>query len=201
MPRVLTTGEVSDFRERLCAAAERLFAEQGPQGASMRQLAAELGVSPMTPYRYFKDKDDILAAVRANAFDRFSDALETAYASSDDPLQGTAAVGDAYFHFALSNAAAYRLMFDLDQPTESNYPDLVRASERSKLTMTAYVRGMVEAGFLEGDIDLMAHVFWASVHGLVSLYLAGKLTGAVDVETLRTESFRALSWAYRRKPA
>ena len=44
----------------------------------MRQLAAELGVSPMTPYRYFEDKDDILAAVRANGFNRFAEALETA---------------------------------------------------------------------------------------------------------------------------
>ena len=199
MPRVLTTGEVSDFRERLCAAAERLFAENGPQGVSMRQLSAELGVSPMTPYRYFKDKDDILAAVRVNAFDRFSDALETAYNSSSEPLARTAAVGDAYFHFAIENAAAYRLMFDLDQPTEANYPDLVRATERSKLTMTAYVRVLVDAGYLEGDIELMAHVFWAAVHGLVSLHLAGKLTGAIDVQTLRTEAFRALSSSYRRQ--
>ena len=45
----------------------------------MRQLAAELGVSPMTPYRYFEDKDDILAAVRANGFNRFAEALERAY--------------------------------------------------------------------------------------------------------------------------
>ena len=42
----------------------------------MRQLAAELGVSPMTPYRYFEDKDAILAAVRATAFNRLAEALE-----------------------------------------------------------------------------------------------------------------------------
>ena len=46
----------------------------------MRQLAAELGVSPMTPYRYFEDKDAILAAVRTRAFDRFAEALELAFA-------------------------------------------------------------------------------------------------------------------------
>ena len=28
MPRVLTDTDVADFRERLCAAAERLFAEK-----------------------------------------------------------------------------------------------------------------------------------------------------------------------------
>ena len=63
---------------RLCAVAERLFAERGPQGVTMRELARELGVSAMTPYRYFKDKESILAAVRANAFDDFAAALEQA---------------------------------------------------------------------------------------------------------------------------
>ena len=197
VPRVLTEDDVSDFRDRLCAVAERLFAELGPQGVGIRRLAAELGVSPMTPYRYFKDKDDILAAVRASGFDRFSDALEAALQSAGDPLGQAAAVGDAYFRFALDHASAYKLMFDLDQPTEAEHPDLVRATGRAKQTMTGYIRRLVEAGVLEGDIDLIAHVFWASIHGLVVLHLAGKLHGGVRVETLRDESFRALARAYQ----
>ena len=72
MPRVLTETDVADFRERLCVAAERLFAEKGPDAVTMRQLASELGVSPMTPYRYFQDKDDILAAVRTNGFNQLT---------------------------------------------------------------------------------------------------------------------------------
>jgi AcrR family transcriptional regulator len=65
MLRILSETEVADFRERLCAAAERLFAAEGPGGVTMRQLAAELGVSPMTARRHFRDKSEILAAVRA----------------------------------------------------------------------------------------------------------------------------------------
>ena len=101
MPRVLSETDVADFRERLCEAAERLFAEHGPDGVTMRQLAAELGVSPMTPYRYFKDKDAILAAVRANGFNRFAEALEAAYDSESDPVERSRIVGDAYVAFAL----------------------------------------------------------------------------------------------------
>jgi AcrR family transcriptional regulator len=174
-----------------------MFAERGLSGVGMRQLAAELGVSPMTAYRYFRDKDDILAAVRANSFNRFSDALESALADSRNPLEQAAAVGDAYFRFALDNAPAYKLMFDFDQPTESQYPDLVRAVERAKKTMTGYIRPLVDAHVLEGDVDLIAHVFWAAIHGLVVLHLAGKLPGPVDVESLRDECFRALFIAYQ----
>ena len=39
MPRLLSDADVADFRERLCAAAERLFAEHGPDAVTMRQLA------------------------------------------------------------------------------------------------------------------------------------------------------------------
>src|SRR5579859_6654510 len=103
MPRVLSDTDVADFRERLCEAAERLFAERGPDAVTMRQLAAELGVSPMTPYRYFEDKDDILAAVRTNGFTRFAEALETARARAIGAPAIGAAVGDAYVTFALEN--------------------------------------------------------------------------------------------------
>ena len=89
MPRNLSPADIADFRERLCNAAERLFAEHGVEAVTMRQLADAIGVSPMTPYRYFKDKDAILAAARARAFDRHADALEQAYEASrdrDDPV-------------------------------------------------------------------------------------------------------------------
>src|SRR5471030_1678940 len=109
MPRVLSETDVADFRDRLCEAAEKLFAEKGPDAVTMRQLAAELGVSPMTPYRYFRDKDDILAAARASGFDRFAAALEAAYDTSEDPIQRAQNVGEAYLRFAFNNPAAYRL--------------------------------------------------------------------------------------------
>ena len=94
MPRVLTTTDLADFREKLIAAATKIFADKGREGFTMRELASELGVSAMTPYRYFKDKDEILAAVRADAFDRFADALEGAFSIGGDAGTRGQAVGD-----------------------------------------------------------------------------------------------------------
>jgi AcrR family transcriptional regulator len=201
VPRVLTEEDVSDFRERLCEAAERLFAEHGADAVSMRQLASELGVSPMTPYRYFKDKNDILAAVRTSGFDRFAEALEKALASSPDPIERTRAVGDAYVRFAFEHPAAYRLMFDLSQPNEADYPDLTRAAERARRTMSDYVDTLITAGIVEGDTQTVAHIFWAATHGLVVLQLAGKLAPDLDFNTLWQATFEALVRGLRARRA
>lgn len=175
MPRVLSETDVADFRERLCDAAERLFAEKGPDAVTMRQLAADLGVSPMTPYRYFQDKDDILAAVRTNGFNRFADALENAYAFAEGARAKGTAVGEAYITFAFEHPATYKLMFDLDQPHEKNYPDLIAAAHRASDTQTQYVKTLVADGVLSGDPAEIGAMFWAAAHGAVGLELAGKL--------------------------
>ena len=78
MPRYLTEQDIADFRNELCKVATERFARHGYEGVTMRQLAEALGCSPKTPYRYFKDKADILATVRAQAFGKFADALEKA---------------------------------------------------------------------------------------------------------------------------
>ncbi len=192
MPRVLTTAELADFREKLIATATRLFAEKGREHVTMRELAAELGVSPMTPYRYFKDKEEILAAVRAAAFDRFAEALENAFETSSDAIARSNAVGEAYMRFAFGEPAAYRLMFDMSQPGEESYPDLMRAADRARRTMTAHVRPMVEQGILEGDPVLIGHVFWTVLHGAIVLQLARKLGVDCDFNTISHEAFRAL---------
>ena len=112
MPRTLTRTEVDDFRDRLCDAAAGLFESRGREGFTMRDLAGKLGVSPMTPYRYFKDKDAILAAIRARAFNRFAAALEDACARPGDAPSRARAAGEAYVRFALDDPTAYKLMFD-----------------------------------------------------------------------------------------
>src|SRR6201996_3738423 len=104
MPRTLSVEEVADFRDRLCDAAARLFAERGQDGFTMRELAASLGVSPMTPYRYFHDKDEILAAVRARVFLDFAQTLEMAYAKGTDVISRANAAGGRYLNFALEKA-------------------------------------------------------------------------------------------------
>lgn len=179
--------------------ATRLFIERGPQNVTMRQIASTLGVSPMTPYRYFQDKDEILATVRAEAFHRFSASLEQAVQQAPDARAKARAVGDAYVAFAKTYPAAYQLIFSFTQPDEERYPELRQANLRAQETMVGYVREMIEAGLLEGDAQLIGYMFWATLHGIVVLELASGLRG-MDGDTLREKIMRTLYAGMRVNP-
>lgn len=185
MPKILTEADIADFRDRLCDVAERLFAERGPEAVTIRELAGALGVSPMTPYRYFKDKDAILAATRARAFDRHAQAMEDAYASvPDDPMARSTCLRDTYIRFAMDNPEAYKLMFDTRQASAGDYPDLVRAGERSRATMTGHVRDLIDAELIKGDAETIGHLHWAALHGPLMLHFSGLLTPGVEARDL-----------------
>ena len=193
MPRTLSAEQVEEFRARLCEVAQHRFATEGRDAVSMRQLAEALGCSPMTPYRYFRNKDEILAAVRTAAFDRFAGALEQAAAAAGDDLRAAGqAVGLAYVRFALGDPDGYRLMFDVQQPHPDRYPELVRASTRARRTMSAALERLVLAGLFHGDPERLGLAFWSGMHGLVMLHLAGKLPAERDFETVRAELMRLL---------
>jgi AcrR family transcriptional regulator len=185
MPKTLSPEDLEAFRTRLCNVAEKLFAAHGPDGVTMREMADALGVSSMTPYRYFKDKDDILAAVRTRAFNRFAAAMESVRARRQP--------GNSYLDFALANPAAYRLMFDVSQPTYAEYPELVQAMDRARLTMGSRLHELAASGRFSGDVELAAYVYWSTMHGAVMLELAGLLEGSkLDARRIAQPATEAL---------
>ncbi len=184
MPRYLTEQDIADFRAELCRVATERFARFGYEGVTMRQLAEALGCSPKTPYRYFKDKANILATVRAEAFARFSEALEKAAASTTEPLERGRRVGEAYLKFALANPHAYRIMFEIDQPIDDSHPGLAREAMRARQFITRQSEEMVTAGLIAVDPQLFGWSMWAAIHGLVMLHQAGMLHDGPDYATL-----------------
>ncbi len=192
MPRNLTGEEVESFRESVREVAERQFAQRGFQGVSLRTIAEELGCSRMTPYRYFRDKADIFASVRTSAYLRFAAAQEKAAAESSDPAESLAALGRAYIAFAVAEPDAYRLMFELAQPDPDDHPELREAEAHAWAPLRDGIRAAVDAGAIEGDPNVLAHGFWAGVHGLASLHLAGKLAHGASLDELVDPMLRQL---------
>lgn len=174
MSRALTDDDLARFQAQLCDVAEVMFAERGAEQVSMRQIAAALGVSPMTPYRYFASRDDILAAVRIRGFERFADQLEAAYAATPgDAAAKAAAAGRAYLDFALSNANTYRLMFEQHQQEDGSDSALGRTVARARATLSVYGDGLIGSGMAEAEARALELLIWSTLHGAVTLELAG----------------------------
>jgi len=157
---------------------------------TLRAIASEVGCSPMTPYRYFADKEAIFGAVRAAAYDRFAEALRP---SSQAPAKGLLGeLGNAYVGFAIAEPHAYRIMFELDQAPDEADPELRKSEGGAWSQLRRAVVRSIDAGIVAGDPDELAHCYWAALHGLVSLHLAGKLQLGLGLDQLVAPMLRAV---------
>ena len=65
----------SESRERLIECAKKEFLEKGFAKASLRQIAAEAGLTTGAVYFFFKDKDDLFKAVVAEPLQKLRQCL------------------------------------------------------------------------------------------------------------------------------
>jgi AcrR family transcriptional regulator len=176
MPRKsLTKVEIESFRSSYCQTAYELYQQEDYDAVTMRGIAKATGCSPMMAYRYFDNKEDVIASLRATLFHRMADTLE-AVPDTVPPLQYLRALAKAYAGFAHDEPHAYRLLYVIHAHQAQIYPDTERAQKRTRKILFDATRKAIESGDIHGDPKLMAHSFWAWIHGLVSLDLANQLT-------------------------
>lgn len=78
-----TKAGSGDKRERILAAAERVFAKRGFYNARVAEIAREAGVADGTIYLYFKSKDDLLISLFESRMERVNRDLEAAVDAAD----------------------------------------------------------------------------------------------------------------------
>lgn len=184
----------------MCEIATREFADHGFQRVTMRSLAGKMGCSPMTPYRYFENKEAILAAARGQAFAGFVTELQTAFESENDALERIHVVARASVSYAVERPACYRIMFLLDQREFTDFPMADLAGAQAWQIIHELVKCAVADGVIEGDVLKIAHSVWVIVHGAVSLHIAGKLVLGLSVEEVCDELMSATLRGYQPKP-
>src|SRR5579864_8644856 len=101
-----------NLREALLGAAIRLIAEVGPTAFTLREVARRAGVSHNAPYRHFRDRDDLMAAVAAQGFRELTQAMVEAAGNRTDALDRLKRAGLGYVTFALRRPEHFTVMFD-----------------------------------------------------------------------------------------
>lgn len=164
-----------NLAQTLTEAAVQLIAEVGPSGFTLREVARRAGVSHNAPYRHFKDRDDLLAAVAAQGFDELAEEMTGAAAEESDSLKRLKLSGLAYVSFALRHPEHFAVMFDGPVSITKNERCL-EASNRAFSVLLEFVKDCQTAGTLPGgstrDRALLA---WSMVHGIAKLAVAERL--------------------------
>jgi AcrR family transcriptional regulator len=193
MPKILSDDEISCFRHKLCDLALEAFAQRGVEGITLRGLASSVGCSRTTPYRYFKNKADILAALRQREFSALALSLESAVGNESDESQWLIILASQYLRFAIENPVSYRVMYEVDQEDAHLYPELMKEIERSGQPIRDRVKAAVAAGLMHGDPVNIAYTLWAGLHGLISLHLSNMLGNERSINELAEVMVRSLA--------
>lgn len=149
-------GRPKDLAKRaaILDAAKRLFVLQGFDGVSMDQIAAEAGVSKLTVYSHFGDKDRLFAdAVRAHCEQR----MPTRLFEADPGLplrERLTEIGEAFFEMIMTpEAIAGHRILCSPQITGSHMPAVFweAGPQRVQNGFTALLQRRIAAGELEID--------------------------------------------------
>jgi len=178
-----------NLREALLDAAIRLIAEVGPTAFTLREVARRAGVSHNAPYRHFRDRDELMAAVAAQGFRELTEAMVGAAARQSDPLDRLKRAGLGYVTFALRRPEHFTVMFDAPR-SKRKHPDAAAAAEQAFGTLLDLVKGCQNAGRLpSGDSHQLALLAWTMVHGIAKLAITGRLPFPSSSDVLKFAEF------------
>ena len=170
-PRRRTASD--EVEQALLDAAAHLLTTEGPGALSVRRVAADAGVSPMGVYSRFGAKQGLVEALFIDGFARLEEALATVPVT-DDPIADLQEGCRRYRQFALDSPAAYAVMFSRAIPefVPSDHCR-INAAGAFDVLVEAVGRGMGQEALRPADPLEVAEGIWATIHGLVSLELAG----------------------------
>jgi len=187
-----------NLREELVLSARSILDAEGMEKLSLRAVARKAGVSQTAPYRHFRDKPELLAAVAAMGFRELKAAMLDAVSISKPkgPAQELLACGRGYVNFALTEVDVYRLIFGADVWQADQNEDLkIAANEAYGIMESAVVGNLGDQSKEASIVSASALSVWSTVHGLAHLLIDGQmkerasdkksLEGVIDAVLLR----------------
>ena len=146
--------------------------EVGYEGATIRRIADEVGLSSTALYMHFSEKSEILHEICRQAFSRLQDANASAIAEGGPPEQVLRQLMDRYVEFGFQNPNAYRLTY-MTRPLEAKEAESAAQMLGAELfrEFEGIVQQAAAAGRLRGDAKATAQTLWAGSHGVVSLMI------------------------------
>jgi AcrR family transcriptional regulator len=187
-------GEGHARRAEILAAAERIFVDHGYEGATIRKIADEVGLSSTALYMHFSEKSEILHEICSNAFAALTETHRDILAGDALPEVRLRLMLDRYVSFGFENPNAYRLIY-LTRPIEARDGAQSAAQELGSdlfRSFEAVVSEVAASGRLNAEPRAAAQALWAGAHGVVSLMITKPYFDWVSRDALTRTTLDAL---------
>ncbi|KAB2349716.1 TetR-like C-terminal domain-containing protein [Actinomadura rudentiformis] len=165
-------------KERLIETATQMCATRPAESITIRALATAAGTATAAVYSLFGGKDALIGEVRNRAVAGLFQEV-SGVPASDDPLADLYALAVAYRRWGREHSHLYTVLFGGVQRFDPSGE--VGTSDPVRPLIEAIERGL-SASVLFGDTTSIALSIWVTLHGLVTLELAG----AFDTATAET---------------
>lgn len=169
-----------DVRALILDAARELFAQQGIEAVTMRQIAAKIDYTPTAIYFHFRDKQALLRELCNVDLGHLMQAFSRT-ASVGDPVKRLRAIATAYIDFGLNYPNHYRLLTMTMWPVGMVDPEMMEQrgdpSKDAYAFLCATSQAVIDGGFARAgyaDAELFTQTLWAGVHGMIALEIVLK---------------------------
>ena len=178
-----------NLKQALIDAGIRIINKEGEQGLSLRKVAAACGVSHSAPYAHYKDKDELLSAIKASVTEQFTEYLYKAVVGMKEESTEKAiiAMGRSYVKFFIDNPDYYQFLFYNQKITvhlmtgeihEEDYPPYLLLKE---LFFRHLDEKSIKLSDEEKEIELIK--IWSTVQGIASIACMENVTTSKPWET------------------
>lgn len=177
---------ITKTRQKLVEVARELFARKGLEATTMNAIAANSGKGRRTLYTYFRNKEEIYAAVIETELERLSERIDEVASIEAEPEQKVLTL--IYTHLSVikevvtrngSLRAEFFRNIWLVEKVRRQFDE-----EERNILRRVLEEGIARAKFRIDNVNLMADIIHYSVKGLEVPYIYDRLgEGLTDADT------------------
>jgi len=160
------------LKSAIVAHAMTYVEKNGYKDLNLDVISRDLNVSHGAPYRHFKTKQELLAALALDGFNDLAD-TQTTFTNRypDGSVAQIMALSEAYVDFLVRRERLYDVMWDFTWTPDLN-PETAAAARRTFVLFTTSVKNYIDVQGLDPNLqDEMQMTIWSFLHGLAVLAL------------------------------
>ena len=185
-----------DKRERILAAAERVFARRGFFASRVSEIAKDAGVADGTIYLYFKSKDDLLISLFENRMKQVNAALRAAIANEKQVFGQLRAFIKTYLQLIHDEPAATEVLTIELRQSNKFMKEYENAEFADFLRMLG---GLISKGQDAGELDdeVPAHIVARMIFGMLDELALAWVLAKQPINATKPKKFdivRAADW-------